>query len=129
VSVIKSGDDFLFSIGLRENELNAKPSLNYTNFKKFVEEEKEPCKKDITFVKTHLRSICRIRHTGYIGQIHWLNTNPYGRFPGSKCPVLVKMLNDTHMGSICSYSVQQIEILTGSEKEAALKKINQEIIP
>lgn len=128
MSVIKNDDDFLFSIGIRENDAEANSLLNHSNFKKQVEEEKEPCKKDKSFVNANLAMFCHIRHTNYVGQIHGLNTNLSGRYPGSKYPVVVKMLNDVMADSLCSYSVAQIELLSKGEAEVILRKLNRENI-
>ncbi len=113
VSLIQSDRDFLFSIGIKDNNLTASQSLP----KQKSKEQKEPkentiSKKDINFVHEFMDSFVMVKHTNYVGHITGLNTRTDGYYPGHTHPVTVKLLNDHYQGTVCYYRTSQLEIIT-----------------
>lgn len=114
MSVIKNDDDFLFSVGIKDNNTTCNPAHSRSNFKE-LKKEKEFCKKDISFIIKNIRKYVRVKHTDYIGQITGTNLKTNGQHASDRCPVLVSILNKPLLGVTCCYAVSQLDVISKDE--------------
>lgn len=76
-----------------------------------------PSVEAIAFFDANKGKKCAIKGTDYIGEIVELNTSEGGFYPGSRCPIYVKILQSTNnkypeaVGHVFEYNLPQIQVL------------------
>ena len=76
-----------------------------------------PSAEAVAFFETNKGKKCSIKGTGYTGEIVGLNKSTSGFYPGSSCPIYVKILSaddekfQCAVGSVFEYALEQVELV------------------
>lgn len=70
-----------------------------------------PTAEAIAFFKENEGKRCKVTGTSHEGIVHRLNNATAGFYPGSRCPIYVKITNGQSAGMVFEYGLDQVEVV------------------